>query len=384
MLVIPLLALFLSANPTSPGGKQSFEQIAKQADEARSADLVGDAIRLYSEGVHQRPAWSEGWWSLGSLFYDQDRFPEAEGAFRRFVVLAPKPAAAYAFLGLCEYEIHDYARATDHFQKWARAGFSGTTDLIDVATFHWALLLTREGRFVEALYLLTTEAEKRGATPALIEAIGLASLRMAKLPEDYPPEQREMVWLAGKATFYSGLESHDFARADDYAHRLLLHYGNEPNVHYFRGILFGFERKKGEASEEFQQELRLSPQHAPAMLELARLAQDDGRLDEATSLAWRAAELDPKNAEAHYQLGLALLAGKQLQNGVHELELAEQLAPDSAPIRLHLARAYQQLGSKQKAKDELAVFMLLRKKEEVLAPPKEKLGSLPKPASPTR
>ena len=35
----------------------------------------------------------------------------------------------------------------------------------------------------------------------LIEAIGLASLRMAFLPENYPPERREAVWLAGTAAF---------------------------------------------------------------------------------------------------------------------------------------------------------------------------------------
>ncbi len=354
-----------------PAARKGFDQIARDADAARRADRMQEAIRLYRQGVGLRPSWQDGWWWLGSLYYDQDRFAEAQASLLRFVAMAPKPGPAYAFLGLCKYETHDYARSLEHFRKWALEGSPGTNELIDVASFHWALLLTREGRFVQALYLLGAKDQRRGGSAALTEAMGLASLRMAYLPEDYPPQWREMVWLAGEAAYYFSSNPQQLDRAQDYEDKLLLHYDHAPNVHYFRGTLFGFRKRREAAKEEYRQELRISPQHAPAMMELARLDLDDGQLKDALSLARRATDLEPKNPVAHHVLGLALFADRQVQESAGQLESARQLAPDSAPIRLHLATVYRKLGRTKDAEHELAVFNTLKKQEGVLLPPEE-------------
>ena len=65
-----------------------FARIAQEADQARVANRVADAIQLYSEAVRMRPSWSEGWWSLETLYYDEDRFEEARAALARFVPLS--------------------------------------------------------------------------------------------------------------------------------------------------------------------------------------------------------------------------------------------------------------------------------------------------------
>ncbi len=381
--VVSLLALFLTTNQVPERAPQkTFETIAKRADVARTADRVNEAIGLYTEGVRLRPSWSEGWWSLGSLLYDEDRFPEAQAAFKRFAAIAPKPGPAYAFLGLCEYETEEYDHALEHFRLWARAGWAGTPALLDVAVFHFALLLTREGRFLEALYLLATEEGKMGSSPALVEAMGLASLRMKSLPEDYPPQRREMVWLAGEAAFRASSYPRDFARVDEYARRLLSRYDREPNVHSFRGSLYVFEQKSSEAAAEFRRELEISPEHVPAMVEIARMDVSSNQLGEAMSLAKRAAEMEPKNAEARHVLGQVLFATKQFRESAQELEAAKQLAPDSAPIRMHLARVYNALGRKKEAEQEVAAIRLLKDKEQVLAPPQEKVTPQREPERP--
>jgi tetratricopeptide (TPR) repeat protein len=380
--VPPFLALLLLASPAATANPtRSFEEVARQADAARAADHVQEAIDLYREGVRLRPGWSEGWWEIGSLFYDQDRFLEAETAFRSFVAKTAKPGPGYAFLGLCEYETQDYDRSLQHFRMWAGKGWGGTSELIDVAVFHFALLLTREGRFVEALYLLATEVQRRGRAPALAEAMGLPSLRMKNLPEDYPPEQREMVWLAGNSALYAALPPNDFERADEYAHRLLLHYDQAPNVHYYLGTLLGFEGKNSESEKEFRRELALSPHHVAALLEVARIDLVADRLPEALEFSKRAAELEPKNPDAHHVLGRVLLATDHVQESVKELETAKQLAPDGATIRSHLAMAYFRMGRKDEAKAEMAAFTVLKTKEGVFVPPAEKtkLGKQPGP-----
>ncbi len=371
--VILFLVFLFGAAPTVSGTPQkSFAQIAKQADAARIADRVSDAIQLYSEGVRLRPSWSEGWWSLGSLLYDQDRFPEAQAAFRRFAAIATKPGPAYAFLALCEYESYEYQLALEHFEMWGRKGSPGTAELIDVAGFHWALLLTREGRFPEALYLLAGKAQKLGRSPALVEAMGLASLRMTNLPEDYPQERRELVWLAGEAAFYSAVHEHE--REEEYANKLLIHYNQEPNVHYFRGTLLGFQKERAEAAKEYQQELQLSPQHVPAMVELALVQIDDFNATEGAAMAVRAVALDPKNSRAQFALGRALLETDRFQESAGHLEIAKRLAPDSAPIRFALAKDYRALGRTKEAERESAAFLSLKAKNDVLAPTQQKNG----------
>jgi tetratricopeptide (TPR) repeat protein len=223
-----------SKRASQPAGsavpQDSFADISRHAEEARTADRMRDAIRLYREGVRERPAWRDGWWWLGSLYYDQERFQEAQEALRRFVAIAPDSAPAYALLALCEYETRDYGRALEHFRQWAQKGSRGPAQLIDAARFHWALLLTRDGHFDQALELLAEVARRGGRNPDLVEAMGLAGLRMANLPQDYPPRRRELVWLAGATVFYSSV--HELDQAEEYAHKLILHYSEEANVHY--------------------------------------------------------------------------------------------------------------------------------------------------------
>jgi len=374
MRVVSAALAFLLAgafcNPSS-AAQESFKQVAQQAEAARAGDRIPEAIRLYRAGVRLRPSWNDGWSWLGSLYYDQDRFAEADAAFRRFVTMTPKPGPAYAFLGLCEYETHEYGPAIEHFQKWAGEGSPGTDALIDVAGFHWALLLTRNGRFLHALYLLAAKAQKRGYSPALAEAMGLASLRLAKLPEEYPPQKRESVWLAGEAAFYASLRPQAFDRCDDYARRLLLHDGQEPNVHFFRGSLLDFQKKREAAKKEFEQELRVSPGHVPALVELARLSLEDRDFVEAEAFARRAMQIDSKDPVAHYVLGRALLTQGRLQESAQELGTASQLAPDSAAIRFQLATAYRKLGRNQEAQREFAMFASLKNRPEVLISPEE-------------
>lgn len=364
MVLFPAVSHGLPATP-----QKSFEEVAKRAEAARAADRIDDAIDSYGEGVRLRPSWSEGWWWLGSLLYDQDRFPEAQLAFKRFISIARDAGPAYAFLALCEYEARDSDRALRHFQEWARRGWPGNDALIDVASFHWALLLTREGHFSRALYLLVAKAQKLGASPSLVEALGLASMRMANLPEDYPPERRELVWLAGMAQLYSSLD--DAKRSEQYADRLVLRYGREPNVHYFRGTLYGIQKLLDAAAEEYQKELRISPQNAAAMLELALVQIEDFQPNEAVPLAKRAVDLDPENPRARYALGRALFDAGRPQEGVPELEIAERLAPSYGPIRYTLAKAYTRLGRTQEAKRETAAFLSLKEKAGSFIPPAE-------------
>ena len=53
-------------------GDAAIARIAKEADAAREANRMPDAIALYRKGVAIKPYWEEGWWYLGTLYYDLD------------------------------------------------------------------------------------------------------------------------------------------------------------------------------------------------------------------------------------------------------------------------------------------------------------------------
>jgi tetratricopeptide (TPR) repeat protein len=370
-----------SAGASAASVPSRFEAIATEAEAARAQDHIADAIRLYSQGTRLRPSWAEGWWYLGSLLYDQDRYSEAANAFQHVLTSTKHRAPALALFGLCEYETGRYDDALAQFRAWAGAGWAGTPQLRDVAVFHFALLLTRDRRFVESLYLLSLLAQRLGDTPELTEAMGLASLRITNLPEDYPPELRERIWLAGKAAFYAAQSPADSARADEFAARLESRYTGQADVHYFRATLYGFEGNKVDAEREYRQELSISPRHAPSLVALAALELDKGEVAQAGTLARQAVDADPGNAEAHHLLGRVYLANGELRSSLAELEEAKRLAPDSAAVRSHLAMVYSKLGRAPEAKAESAAFMALKNKEDIMAPPQEKLGAVKRESS---
>lgn len=322
--VIPVLVLFAALHsPDSSPAQRSFDDVVRQAESARTADRIEDAIGLYREGIRQRPSWNEGWWWLGNLLYEQDRFQEAQEALTQFTAHAANPGPAWALLGLCEYETHDLDRATEHFQKWVKDGSPGSDYLIDVVDFHWALLLTQQGRFDQALDLLAGSAKRKGESPILVEAMGLASLRIPSLPENYPPALRDRIWLAGKAAFYAS--QGDSARAHEYLSRLLARYGQDPDVHYFQENLFKARHRQPEASEEIRkapqassgrvtsklQDSLAAPSHganAPAVGDFDQLAADaaharaDNRDEDAIRLYRQALAVKPEWDEGLWYL----------------------------------------------------------------------------------
>src|SRR5437867_772737 len=101
-MVSPLIVFAQSQTKAS---SPTFASLSQRAAEARDADRLQEAISLYKRALALRPTWTEGWWSLGTLLYDQDNFREASKAFRKVVQWNPKNGTAHAMLGLCEFEL---------------------------------------------------------------------------------------------------------------------------------------------------------------------------------------------------------------------------------------------------------------------------------------
>src|ERR1700737_985453 len=69
-----------ASSQQSTRAPQSFDGIAAQADQARDADNLEQAVVLYRRALGMQPGWVEGWWSLGTILYDRDNYADAARA----------------------------------------------------------------------------------------------------------------------------------------------------------------------------------------------------------------------------------------------------------------------------------------------------------------
>jgi tetratricopeptide (TPR) repeat protein len=348
------LALLLAAAPST------FPDIAKQATAAREANRVDDAIRLYREGVRTNPSWAEGWWYLGTLYYDANKFPAAKEALRRFVKLQPDAAPGWAMLGLSEFETKDYKGSLAHLERGLNHGLN-EGDVANVARYHAALLLTHSGQFEMALKTLNDLAARGVDNADTILAFGLASLRVPALPTDLATAKRPMVEEVGRVMFDAGARRGEAAQAG--FKRLAAEYPDEPEIHYLYGTFLA-NNDPDQAIDEWKRELQISPNHVPARVQLALEYLKRGDAETALPYAREAIKLEPGAFATHYALGRVLVGSGNVPEGIHELEKARELAPDSPETRVALASAYAKAGRSQDAARERGQFQKLQQQRD--------------------
>jgi tetratricopeptide (TPR) repeat protein len=344
------------AVPAEPPPSPAFLETSKAASAAREANHLDEAIALYLKAVNLRPSWVEGWWYLGTMSYELDRYEQARDAFRRVVLRNPQNAAAWAFIGLSEFQLKDYDAALTDLLRARTFGVAAHRDLAHAVRYHAAILLTRNTQYEQATQLLSEFAVEGNDTPRVIEALGLAALNLPVLPAEAPGEKRDLVMMAGRAQYFSAARMLPTAKQG--FEQLALRYPETPNVHYAYGVfLLGEEPDLGVA--ELEKELKITPNHAGAMLQLTFEYIKRSEYETAKSWAERAVTAEPTSFVARKALGQVLLEIGDTDGAIRELEAGVELARDSPALRFQLAKAYQKAGRAADAERERAEFVKL-------------------------
>jgi len=352
---------------TAARSNAEFEQAVKLGDQARSAGRLDEAVESYTKALHVRPKWPDGWWYLGAIFYEKDRYTQAREAFSNLVALDPKRGPAWGMLGLCEFQSRDYERAVISLQRGRTLGLAGNQELESVVRYHTALLYIRFEQFEVAYEILKEFLRIDNESSKIVEAFGLTMLRMPFLPNEIPPDKREQVLISGQAGLNMAARRLDDARtAFD---TLLARYPNAPNVHYAFGV-FLMNQDADAALKEFRRELEISPSHQPAMVQMAFEYLKRGDYDTALALAEKSVELAPKMYPARNVLGRVLLQLGQVDRAVKELEEGVGLAPTSPEMHFALSRAYARAGRQADAKREQDTFKQLQDQYEARRSPR--------------
>jgi tetratricopeptide (TPR) repeat protein len=251
-LSLALLSYFPSiARPQTKPSAPSFTSLSKQADEARDANHLEHAAALYTQALALRPHWREGWWSLGTLEYDQDHYAKAALAFQKLLALDSGNGTAHAMLGLCQFELKKDQPALKNLLEAERLGIVKDEQLRKVAVYHLGVLQLRARRYRDAKETLDHLAEDGIRTGELITALGLAALLVT--PQEAPPESTDgagVVERAGEAEAL--LAANDFDQAKQKYAELISEFPDYPNLHFAFGRLLLERHETEEAIAQFQ------------------------------------------------------------------------------------------------------------------------------------
>ena len=363
-LILPVVFLFLlpghARSETKPA-LSSFAAISKRAAEARDADRLDEAVKLYTRALALRPAWEEGWWSLGTIEYDQDHYAKAAVDFAKVIALHPANGTAHAMLGLCQFELGQDEPALKNLLGAEQLGIIKDEQLRNVAVYHLGLLELRARKFGDAKETLDQLAKRRVTTTELITALGLAVLLVR--PQDAPPDGTpgaKVIERAGEAEAL--LAARDFDQAKKRYAELTSEFPDYPNLHFAFGRLLLEMNETDEAVEEFQRELKRDPKNVNAMLEVAAVRYHVDSQD-GLSYAEEAVKLSPRLPFAHYLLGLLRLDTGDAAGAVPELEVAQKAFPKESRVYFSLGNAYARIGRKAEAAKARAEFSRLDAQE---------------------
>ena len=365
--LVVLLSGFLQSKPATKRPVKTAAKpavpvrpaVAEKAEQARLAGQFEEAIKLYQQGLRTNPKWSEGWYFLGTIYYERDQAKECVDAMGRFAKLEPKVSSGFAVLGLCLFQATDYANSLAALTHAERLGLPRGEKLTDVASYHAALLYTKESNFERALQILNTFSNREPQDPKIVEAMGIAALRKPIFPTELAPEDREVVYRTGRAVLTAG--NRRTPEAAKLLTEIIQDFPKMPNLHFVYGnLLVSADPDRGVAVLE--EELAIQPNHLPTLVLLGLEYLRRNEWAKATEYGERATANSPLNFTGHVILGRALVeSGADVKRGIKELERAKDLEPTSPQVRIALASAYAKDNRREDAATQRAEFLRLKK-----------------------
>ena len=123
---------------------------------------------------------------------------------------------------------------------------------------------------------------------------------------------------------------------------------------YNQGRQLAAKGRLAEAEAPLQRAIVLAPENVLFLTLLGKVKARLGESGDAAALFRRVAEVQPRSAEAHLDLAIALADAKDLPDALKEVTTAVRLAPNSSPPHLNRARLLADLGRITEAREEFA------------------------------
>ena len=250
-----------------------------------------------------------------------------------------------------------YPGSLADIQKGLASGAAGDARQEQILRYHKAMLLTRLGRFPEALQAYSPFAEHNLSSPELLVAIGLAGLRIPLLPKDVSADQQALLTAVGDATFK--FMQGDQPAAQQAFSDLFQTFPAARNTHFLYGnLLLAFGPDA--AVPEFKKELEIAPDNTTALGMLAWSLLMQEQPDEALPYARRLAKAEPEQVASQLILGRSLLDTGNPAAGIEYLQRALKLDSRNLEVHIALAKAYSKSGRNDDARRERMLCLQMK------------------------
>ena len=349
----------LQAPPNSVAQQRpgdSFNQLSRMAEKAGAENRLDDASRLYRRALAIRPSWAEGWWSLGTLEYDQNHYAKAGADFQKVIKLQPANGTAHAMLGLCQFELNQDALALENLLAANQLGVIHNDELRRVALYHMGVLELRAFRFADAIDTLHDLANEGIKSAELFTSLGEAALLINPRAAPQDDNSQSAIRKVGEAEAFAGQKQ--FNSAETIYTALISQNPEFPNLHFAYARMLLEAHSEDRALQEFRRELERDPENVNSMLEIASVEfQQDS--EDGLKYAERAMGLAPGMPFAHYMVGMLRLDTGDAAGAIPELEIVRKDFPKQPKIYFVLGSAYAQVGRKADAARARAEFVRL-------------------------
>ncbi len=339
---------------------QQQHRLAAQSS-SKTSGTAASNVRRYAiasdQQVTSQPRDASAEWQQAMSYYAASRYSEAVASLKTYVEKKPQDGTAWAVMGLSEFALKDYDNALLHLQRGQALGFGGSAESVALANYTLGVLLNRQGEFKSATQALASATDSATLAEKARFALGMALLRIPRLPDEVEPSQRALLREAGAIAVQ--LQQSKYDDAFPRFQSLLKTYPTTPFLHYAYGVALSSLSQFEAADGQMREELKISPQSELPYLRLASIALREHQPEQALEPAQHAAKLAPDSGEAHYLLGRAYLELGQDEPAMRELEKAAALAPNSPEVHFNLAKAYTKAKQPQKAQQEREIFAQL-------------------------
>ncbi len=278
-------------------------------DKQKIGSLISPAKNL----IKQNPATAV---NFAEVLIKAAMFQESADVLRSLVTLFPKNADALILLAKSEIYLNDTAAAKIHLEQAAKINPASPN-----LPYVKSLLESRRGNSAEALSLLEKSLAENPNSTEILRRIVIAAMR-----------------------------ANQTGKAAKTAEKLLALKPDEPEFLYLYGAASLQNNKLATAENSLTKFLELRPADSLGCLALGlTFAAQPDKTTEARQQLKHCVEIDPKNFEANFQLGLSYKAQGETEKAAEYFEAAVRDAPNYAPALRDLGAVYLQSGAESKA-----------------------------------
>lgn len=332
-----------SAKPSLDAG---FKTLAAKAAAARDAQHLDEAAALYHKALRINSRWAEGWWTLGAIDYDAERYAEAALEFQKVVGLDPRHGTARAMLGLCQFRLGQDGEALRNIDAAKAIGIADDEQLWRVMVYDEGVLLRRASRFEAARSALGSLCQSGVADQDTVMALGMVALWMTDAKPPIDAEAAQVTMQVGRGACLSARKNYEAGRRE-----FELVAAQAPHFPKFHLAYGRFLEDAGDSAGAIRQ-YKLEIEEEPSSV-LARfcIGAAEYKVDSAGGVPYaeEAVRLAPDLPYAHYLFGLLLLDIGEFKRAVPELEIARKAFPREARLELALGSAYAHVGRAEDA-----------------------------------